>query len=128
MVRRHALYQPGFALAGGIDITAPGISSANPLSFTIDGKAVTVPTSAATGAGGTFAAADIMGAINGTSGIDVTASVSGNAIVLTQKIPSATPISVTGADDATVFGGSLAPAPQAGILPTAFTTTRLWYV
>jgi len=110
-------------LTGGIDITAPGISSANPLSFTIDGKAVTVPTSAATGAGGTFAAADIMGAINGTSGIDVTASVSGNAIVLTQKIPSATPISVTGADAATVFGGSLAPAPQAGILPTAFTTT-----
>jgi flagellar hook protein FlgE len=115
---------PGTAgtLTGGVDITTPGISDASALNFTVDGTAVSLAAGTGHGTGGTFSANDIETAIN-NAGTDVTATVSGGAIVLTQNTPSATPITVGGADAATVFGGASAPVTVAGILPTAFTTT-----
>jgi flagellar hook protein FlgE len=103
-------------VTGGVDIATAGIANTSPLSFSIDGTAVTVPKGTTAG---NFAATDITSAINGTSGIDVTASVNaGGEIVLTQKTPSTTPISVTGTDAATVFG---ATTTVPGTLPTTFT-------
>jgi flagellar hook protein FlgE len=105
---------------GTVDIATAAISDAAPLNFTVDGKAVTVTTG--TGPGATFSAADITSAINGTAGIDVTASVNaGGDIVLTQNTPTASSITLGGADVATVFGGS--PAIVAGIAPSPFTLT-----
>ena len=102
---------------GTVDIATAGIPNTSALSFTIDGTAVTVP--AGTPAG-TFSASNITSAINGTAGIDVTASVNaGGDIVLTQNTPTASSITLGGADVATVFGGS--PAIVAGIAPSPFT-------
>jgi flagellar hook protein FlgE len=107
--------EQGGTLTGTVDIATANIPATSNLSFMIDGTPVTVQTSAATGGtpvGSAFAASDIMGAING-AGTDVTASVNATSgeIVLTQNTPSTTPIAVTGAGAATVFGGTPTTAP-----------------
>jgi flagellar hook protein FlgE len=80
--------------------TAPGTLTSIPAGgLTIDGTAITLPAP-----GGNLTAAQIVAAINGTAGVDVTASVSGAGITLTGNTNNGTAITVAGTDAATIFG------------------------
>src|SRR5579872_4078962 len=103
--------ETGGTLTGGVDIATAAISDASALNFNVNGTAVTLAAGTGTGPGATFSATDIKNAINGTAGINVTASVNaGGDIVLTQNTPSTTAITVGGANATTVFGSSPATA------------------
>jgi hypothetical protein len=112
-------------LTGGVDVASPGISDASALNFTVDGTPISLAAGNGSGAGGTFSPSDIANAIN-AAGTDVTATVNATsgALVLTQNTPTTGPITVGGADAATVFGGSPAFTTTTATLPTStFKTT-----
>jgi flagellar hook protein FlgE len=110
-------------LTGTANLSAGVTDTGSNQTFTVDGKTVTLTTGSGTGTGTSptkdFTLANIEAAINGTAGIDVTASDNGNNLILTQNTPSATPISVGGADATTLFGAS--PTSVAGAPTYTFT-------
>src|ERR1700742_3794367 len=95
-------------LTGTVDLSAGLADTGSDQTFTIDGHAVTLATGSGNGTGTAptkdFTLTDIEGAINGTTGIDVTASISGNNLVLTSKTNGTTPITVA---DGTVTAAAL---------------------
>jgi flagellin len=98
-------------LTGTVDLSAGLTDGGADQTFTIDGHAVTLATGTGTGTGTAptkaFTLSDIEGAINGTTGIDVTASISGNNLVLTSKTNGTTGITVTaGATATAIFGAT----------------------
>ncbi len=109
-------------LTGTVDLSAGIADTGANQTFTVDGTTVTLTTGTGTGTGTAptknFTLSDIVTAING-AGTDVTASASGNNLLLTQNTPSATAITVGGADATTLFGAS--PTVVAGIAPAPFT-------
>jgi flagellar hook protein FlgE len=112
-------------LTGTANLSAGVTDTGTNQTFTIDGTTVTLTTGTGTGTGTAptkdFTLSNIEAAINGTAGIDVTASDNGTNLVLTQNTPSATPISVGGADATTLFGTS--PTSVAGAPTYTFTPT-----
>jgi len=109
---------------GTVDLSAGIDASGGAKTFTINGHTVTLTTSG--GTAGVWSASDIAGAINGTTGIGVNATVdSSNHLVLTSTGTAGASDSITlgGTDVAAVFGAS--PTVTAGTNASTSTTGGL---
>ena len=96
-------------LTGTVDLSAGIADSGANQTFTVNGTTVTLATGSGTGSGSSptqnFTAVNIAAAINGTSGVGVTASVnSSNQLVLTSSTVGTTAVTVGGSSAAAIFG------------------------
>ena len=83
---------------GTVDLSAGLADPGSNVTFTINSKTVTLATGTGSGTGGNFTLSDIETAINGTSGIGVTATDNGSDLILTST-------GTAGASDAIVTSG-----------------------
>ena len=83
---------------GTVDLSAGLADPGSNVTFTINSKTVTLATGTGSGAGGNFTLTQIETAINGTSGIGVTATDNGSDLILTST-------GTAGASDAIVTSG-----------------------
>jgi flagellin len=86
---------------GTVDLSAGLTDPGSDITFTINSKTVTLTTGSGSGTAGAFTLGDIETAINGTSGINVTASDSAGHLVLTST-------GTAGASDAIITSGTAA--------------------